>query len=260
MASNASGRAPRVARTEVLQKAGSDQRNYGAPVAPASRGLTGRSYLVFVGVLVAGGGWLVWRRRQRQLALAVSAVSVPTIPEPVAAAPAPRFSVDFLNRLEWKRFEELVAAYYGKTGVVAARTGDGPAGPVHIRISWKGEQRPFASVHCIAQPDGPVGDRPVRLLGEALAADGMRRGYVVTSGAFDDAARTLADAQHITLLPGDLLLEKLNALPDGARAELMKDASTGDYSTPTCSRCDTKMARALGTPWSCPQCGTSLPN
>jgi hypothetical protein len=222
---------------------------------------TRRTYLLGFLVIGAGIGYLVWRRRNKQLILAATAVShSPFMPEP-PAAPGTRFTQDLLNKLEWKRFEELVAAYYNKTGVVASRTKSGPAAPVHIRISWKGEQRPFACVHCIAQPSGLLGPKPVQSLCEVLAAEDIRRGYVVTAGKFGVPARDLAEEKQVTLLPGDIFLEKLNALPDPARAELMKDATAGDYMTPTCPRCETKMSRSLSDPtlWQCPQCGTLLP-
>jgi restriction system protein len=88
----------------------------------------------------------------------------------------------------------------------------------------------------------------------ALSADDIRRGYVVSTGKFNVGARDLAEEKHITLLPGDIFLEKLNALPDAARAELMQQVGSGDYSTPTCPKCETRMVRAPDDPmmWRCP--------
>ena len=215
-------------------------------------------------IIVGGIGYLVWRRRQRQIELAATAVSAtPFAPVavPTPTAPGTRFTVDLLGKLEWKRFEELVAAYYNKTGVVASRTKSGPEVPVHIRISWKGETRPFACVQCIPHPAGLVDAKPLQALCEILSAEDIRRGYVVSSGKFGVPARDLAEEKHITLLPGDIFVEKLNALPDPVRAELMKDATAGDYMTPTCPRCESKMARSPADPsaWQCPECGAVLP-
>ncbi len=222
------------------------------------------STYVIAGVIVIGGiGYLVWRRRQRQIELAATAVSAsPFLPEAVApAATGSRFTVDLLGKLEWKRFEELVASYYNKTGVVASRTKSGPETPVHIRISWKGEPRPFACVQCIPHPAGLIEAKPLQALCEAIAAEDIRRGYVVTSGKFSVPARDLAEEKHITLLSGDIFLEKLNALPEAARSELLRDATAGDYMTPTCPRCEIKMVRSAADPsvWQCAQCGTVLP-
>jgi restriction system protein len=149
-------------------------------------------------------------------------LSIPIAPQKSTGAV---FTADLLSKLEWRRFEELVAAYYSKTGVVATRTKTGPDSPVHIKISWKGEPRPFAYVQCIAHPSGLVDAKPVQNFVAVLAAEDIRRGYVVTPGKFNVAARDVAEEKHITLLPGDIFLEKLNALPAAARAEVMQAIS-----------------------------------
>jgi hypothetical protein len=140
---------------------------------------------IMIVVVVAGGlAYLLWRARQRQLVMAATAVSH----SPFGMAADTRrdtgatLTADLLSKLEWKRFEELVADYYAKTGVVAARTKTGPATPVHIKISWKGEPRPFAYVQCIAHPVGLVDVKPLQDLVAVLTAEDIRRGYVITSG------------------------------------------------------------------------------
>jgi hypothetical protein len=205
---------------------------------------TGSTYLIGAVTIGAGIAFLVWRTRQRQLELAASAVSRTPFSAPAATgAGGAVFTPDLLAKLEWKRFEELVAAYYSKTGVVAVRTKTGPASAVHIKISWKGEPQPFALVQCIAHPQGLIDAKPLHELVTVLAAEDIRRGYVVTTGKFNVPARDFAEEKHITLLPGDILLEKINALPDAARNELMQETTTGDYTTPSCPKCEAKMVR-----------------
>jgi hypothetical protein len=203
-----------------------------AAAEPAPSPISGQVYALAILIVAGGVGFLYWRYRQRQLDLAASSVentpltSTPTTP----AFTGSGFTADVLNTLEWKRFEELVAAYYSKTGVVAVRTKTGPDSPVHIKISWKGEPRPFAYVQCIPHPTGLVDPKPLQALVTALAADDIRRGYVVTSGKFNVPARDFAEEKHLTLLPGDIFLEKLNALPATARTEIMQSISASDMS------------------------------
>ena len=216
-----------------------------AAPAPVESSISNRTYLIGLAVLLGGAGILFWRYRQRQMELAASSVEN----TPVSATNSPvftgnGFSADVLNNLEWKRFEELVTAYYNKTGVVAVRTKTGPNSPVHIKISWKGEPRPFAYVHCIASPTSVIDPRPLQALIAALAADDIRRGYVVTTGKFNVVARDLAEEKHLTLLSGDTLLEKLNAMPSSARTEIMQAVSTGDYTVPSCPKCEAKMVQS----------------
>jgi hypothetical protein len=180
-------------------------------------------------IALAVGGLLIflyWRYRQRQLELAASSVeNTPVASEATPLLTGNLFTVEMLNGLEWRSFEELVASYYNKTGVVAVRTGSGPDSAVHIKISWKGEPRPFAYVQCIAQPTAVIDPKPLEALASALAADDIRRGYVVTSGKFNPAAREFATGKQLTLLPGDVFVEKLNALPASARTEIVKSVS-----------------------------------
>jgi hypothetical protein len=209
---------------------------------------------VIAGVLVFGAiAYVVWRNRQRQLELAATALSGTPFTAQAATTNAVRFDAALLGKLDWKRFEELVASYYSKTGVIAVRTKTGPSSPVHIKISWKGEPRPFAYVHCIANPRGLIEAAPVQALVASLAAEDIRRGYIITTGKFSVGARDLAEEKSITLLAGDIFLEKLNALPDTARAELMQEVTTGDYTTPSCPVCEAKMTRAPEDPdlWRC---------
>ncbi|PTY00504.1 hypothetical protein DB354_01300 [Opitutus sp. ER46] len=219
------------------------------------------SWLIRTGIVAAIVGffaYLFWARRQRQLLLAASAVSRSPFPmEPAPARPASRFSSELLERLEWKAFEELVAGYYNKTGVVATRTKHGPQSPVHIRISWKGETRPFACVQCVSHEPAAIGASRVEALVAAIESEGIRRGYLVTTGSFAVSARDYAEEKHVTLLSGEVLLEKLNTLPDAARADLLQLVAAGDVATPSCPRCETKMVAAAVEPgaWRCPQCG-----
>ncbi|MBI4626491.1 MAG: restriction endonuclease [Verrucomicrobia bacterium] len=219
---------------------------------PVESIFTTQTYVIAFLVIGGGGGYLLWRRQQRQLDLAATAVSQTPFSVQASTGSAAMFDASLLAKLEWKRFEELVASYYSKTGVVAVRTKTGPSSPVHVKISWKGEPRPFACVHCIAHPSGLIDAKPVQELYAVLAAEDIRRGYVVTTGKFSIPARDFAEEKHLTLLSGDLFLEKLNALPDSARAELMEEITAGDYTTPSCPKCDAKAVRADdSSAWHC---------
>lgn len=228
---------------------------------PAVPWFTTQTVVLAIGV--AGAlAYLMWRSRQRALELAATTVSNTPFSEPVAVDNSALFNGEFLAKLEWKRFEELVALYYIKTGVVAVRTKTGPDSPVHLKISWKGETKPFACVQCHANPPGLIRSEPLQSLALALAGAEIRRGYVVTNGKFNVEARDLAEEKHFTLLPGDILLEKLNALPPMARIELMQEMTKGDYTTPTCPKCDVKMVRSGPEAWRCanyPKCEVVLP-
>ncbi len=201
-----------------------------APLPDPTTAIWSGKNFAIVFVIIAGGiGYMVWRRRQHQLLMAATAVShspfeVTQVNDLTSGAV---FSADTLGKLDPRRFEDLVVAYYCKTGVVAVRANEAPESPVHVKISWKGEKRPFACVHCIAQPSGLVDPRPLQQLFDVINAEGIRRGYVVTTGKFSVSARDFAEEKHLTILHGDLFIEKLNALPGPARNEIMNEISGG---------------------------------
>ncbi len=224
-----------------------------AETAETDEGSVGKYVYLGLGVLVVGIGALSWWRRQQALELAATSVAntpvkklVPATPSAAAGnglgraplagaagaasaplgaaartAPAPALTAEYLAQLDANRFEDFVAAYFTKTGVVATRTRASAVSPLHIRISWKGAPRAFASVHCIPQETGEVDARALHGFAAALAAEDLRRGYVVTSGHFSSSAQKVAADKHLTLLPIDGLLEKIQGLSESARKELI---------------------------------------
>jgi hypothetical protein len=201
------------------------------PIEEPDSAFGSRLFLIAGAVVLGGIILLYWRYRQRQFVLAAtSVVNTPLTPTNPPAFTGNGFTAEELSKLEWKRFEELVTAYYSKTGVVAVRTKTGPDSPVHIKISWKGEPRPFAYVQCLARPSGLIDLKPLQSLVAALEADNIRRGYVVTSGKFNVQARDFAEEKHLTLLSSEVFLEKLNALPSAARTEIVQSIGAKDSS------------------------------
>jgi hypothetical protein len=222
---------------------------------PATSGISTRTYVLAIITVAGGVALLFWRVRQRSLELAATRVSQTPFSSgaPQNDAGGAQFSAEFLGKLEWKRFEELVEAYYSKTGVVATRNKGGPASAAQVKIAWKGEPRPFALVRCVSHPPDLIEVKPLQELYTLLAAEDIRRGYVVTTGRFSVPARDYAEEKHLTLLPGEIFLEKLNALPGPARTEIMNAASAGDCTTPSCPTCEAKMTRSTEVPsgWRC---------
>lgn len=201
------------------------------PGDPEVRFVTTQTYVLAAVTILGGIGYLFWRRAQRAMELAATTVSRTPFETPVVDSGA-MFTAELLGRLDAARFERLVASYYAKTGVVSESTRAGPDAAVHIKIFWKGEPKPFAGVQCHARPSGLIPGKPLQELFAALSEAEIRRGYVVTTGKFTVEARDFAEEKHFTLLTGDMLLEKLNALPAPARSDLLKETSTEPAHSP----------------------------
>jgi len=155
-----------------------------------------------------------------------------------------KWTPELLKHLEWRRFEELCAAYFAAAPEGGAR----------------------ALVHCEPWNAYRVGVKPVRELRAAMAAAGVAEGVLVTAGRFTQQAADFAARNHIELIDGASLLEKLAGLGPEQAAALLKLATQGDFITPTCPSCGVKMALRTSTQggrkfWGCvnyPRCKQTL--
>jgi len=151
------------------------------------------------------------------------------------------WSADVLQRLEWRRFEELCVAYFEALGFRAQTARLGANGGIDVKL-YRGEsQTPAVIVRCKAWNADMVGVTPVRELRGAMAAQEVDQGFFVASGAFTREAREFAAQEKINLLGGDGLLEMIKALAPEQSAALLRLATQGDFSTPTCPACGVKM-------------------
>ena len=152
-----------------------------------------------------------------------------------------RWSLELLRRLEWRRFEELCAAYYEVA---------------------EGADKPPSVVQCKPSSVYTVGIKPVRELRAAMAATGVPQGVLVACGTFTSEAKEFSRGENIQLIDGGELLRKIGALAPEQGQALLKLATAGDFSTPTCPACGIKMsARTSSTEgrkfWGClnyPRC------
>jgi len=169
-----------------------------------------------------------------------------------------QLTTELLNQLEWRRFEMLVTAFFNSIGHRATRSRVGADGGVDVYVYRQGEGRPFACVQCKAWHTYKVGVKPVRELFGVMAAEGINEGFFATTGQFTEEAREFASGKALSLLTGDIVIEKVNALPDGVRTALLRGLTEGDYTTPTCPSCDVKMVLRTakdGEFWGCPNYG-----
>jgi len=167
------------------------------------------------------------------------------------------WSLELLKKLEWRRFEELCAAYFGMLGFTARTTRFAPDGAVDIDLYESGSERLSIIVQCKAWSTHTVGIQLVRKLRSAMAAQKAAEGVLVASGKFTREARDFAAKEHISLIDGADFLGKITALVPEQAAALLKSATQGDYLTPTCPACAIKMTSCTNTEagrkyWGCP--------
>ena len=155
-----------------------------------------------------------------------------------------KWSPELLKQLEWRRFEELCAAYYEAMGLTTKVGAPGAGGGVDIIVKSKDS---LFLARAKAWDAYRVGIKSVLELRSAMAAAKMSRGVLLTAGRFTQEAVTLAGKEDIQMIDGGALLEKLAALPPEKSQALLKFATQGDFLTPTCPACSIKMTSRQST-------------
>jgi len=173
-----------------------------------------------------------------------------------------RWSLELLRRLEWRRFEELCTAYYDALGFTTTQARSGADGGADIGLVAGGADQVSSIVQCKGSSVYTVGIKPVRELRAAMAAAGVPQGVLLACGTFTSEAKEFSRGENIQLVDGAELLRKIGALAPEQGQALLKLATAGDFSTPTCPACGIKMtARTSSTEgrkfWGClnyPRC------
>ena len=183
-----------------------------------------------------------------------------------AAVDTSAWTLNLLRALEWKRFEELCAAYFRQLGFRTRMTRAGPDGGVDIHLLAEGSDQSAVLVQCKAWNSYDVGVKAVRELLGVMTAEGVAEGVFVTTGRYTQAARDFVAGKDIMLIDGPDLLAKIGALREERQRELLAVATAGDFTRPTCPSCGVKMVRRIARTagdafWGCtqfPGCRTAM--
>src|SRR6266446_2817941 len=141
-------------------------------------------------------------------------------------AAAPRWSLELLRRLEWRRFEELCAAY--------------------CEVA-EGADQPSSVVQCKPWSVYTVGIKAVRELRAAMAAAGVPQGVLVACGTFTSEAKEFSRGENIELIDGAELLRKIGALAPEQGQALLKLATAGFFPPPPSPPGGTKIPAGGGS-------------
>lgn len=167
-----------------------------------------------------------------------------------------RWSLDVLERIEWKRLEDLCCAFYGEIGVRAEVTPLGADGGIDVRLFQDETDavRTTAVIQCKAW-NQQVGVKPVRELRGVMTHEKVEKALLMAPRGFTKDAHAFAAKNSIELLDGEFFLAILERLPEAAKRRLLDLATEGDWTTPSCPGCGTKMVARDGNRgpfWGCP--------
>lgn len=184
---------------------------------------------------------------------------ITTEPQEIIKSIPEQLTAEVLREIEWKRFETLCSELLNTLGYVAIETDYGPDGGIDITVRRNGEYEPFGIVQCKAWSSN-VKETEIRDLLGTMTKHQYNQGMLMTTSEFTSNAREFAKGTKVTLVTGDMIVSKVNRLPDEDRKKLLSKILDGDYKTPTCPKCGIKMNLKTATKgpqagknfWGCP--------
>jgi len=156
------------------------------------------------------------------------------------------WSLKLIQDIEWKKFEELSTAYYIEKGIKAEATSLGADGGIDIKLYQDDSGNPTSIVQCKAWNTRFVGVKEIREFLGVMSHEKIAKGFYMASGKYSDDAKEIAKANRITMITGEMLLMMIKRLPDDAQKRLLDQATEGDYTTPSCPSCGSKMIKRSG--------------
>lgn len=156
------------------------------------------------------------------------------------------WSMELLQQIEWKLFEDISAAYYKEKGIRAELTKLGADGGIDIKLFQDDSGKPTSLVQCKAWNTKLVGVKPIREFLGVMSHEKIPKGFFMASGAYSPDAIEIAKANGITLVDGKMFLAMIQRLPADAQQRLLDLATAGEYTTPSCPSCGVKMLRRSG--------------
>jgi restriction system protein len=170
-------------------------------------------------------------------------VVVPSQPKHM---PPAKWSVALIRSLDWKVYEDLCAGYFKATGRRAEVTSLGADGGVDIRLYRLDKPEKLQGIaQCKAWSKKPIGVREIREFFGVMTDVGCPTGVYLTTSSYTADAQSFAEGKRIKLVDTDKLLKLILALPDEAKASLLNQTTYGDYTTPSCPNCGTKLISRL---------------
>jgi restriction system protein len=174
------------------------------------------------------------------------------------------WDIELLKSLEWKRFEEVCKELLILKNYDAELTEIGPDNGIDIKIYHNHKLIAFAQCKAWTKK---VGVKEIRELYGVMASKKIEHGLFFTTSQFTEEAIKFGKEGNIKIIDGNLFITQIKALPVTHQKSLYTFATSGDYTTPTCARCNTKMvmrtAQKTGNNfWGCqnfPRCRSTLP-
>ncbi|MCH9757497.1 MAG: restriction endonuclease [Proteobacteria bacterium] len=171
------------------------------------------------------------------------------------------WSVTLIKELDWKVFEQLCADYLSAQGYQAIVTNTGADGGIDIKIYGRDAPDEVIGIAQCKAWKKQVGIKEVRELLGIMADASYKFGIYFATSTYTQEAIIFAKNNNIQLMDAVQLLHDIEQFPIKIQEKILIRATAGDYTTPSCPNCDSKLViktsqkgRTAGEQfWACPQ-------
>lgn len=175
------------------------------------------------------------------------------------------WSLALLKEMDWKRFELLCAEYFRCLGKRVETLDQGADGGIDARVYSDKTNLLEYAIQCKSWSSS-VGVKHLRELFGVMTHEVAGKGIFITTSDFTDEAKKFAEAnsKRMFLIDGEKFLSMILKLKDEQKAKLLSFATEGDYTTPSCASCGTKLVKRTSNNksfWGCsnfPRCRTTM--
>jgi restriction system protein len=152
-----------------------------------------------------------------------------------------KWDTAFIKSLEWKRYEEVCTEYLKLKNCNANVTSIGADGGIDIKIN-DNQGNLFAIAQCKSW-NKPIGVSLIRELYGVMASENIKYGIFLTTSIFSPDALEFAQNKTLILIDADEFINLINNLDEPSKQRINQIATEGDYTTPTCVKCNVKMVK-----------------
>ncbi|MDQ7089041.1 MAG: restriction endonuclease [Methylococcales bacterium] len=150
-----------------------------------------------------------------------------------------KLTKSLLLSIDWKNYENVCIEYLRIRNWKANGTGNGADGGIDITINSL-EGKLVGIAQCKAWKK-QIGVNLVRELFGVMASEGVEKGIFFTTSTFTPDAKTFCVNKKLYLIDCNELINRMNKLEESHQVKLLAVATSGNYTTPTCAKCNVKM-------------------
>jgi len=152
-----------------------------------------------------------------------------------------QWSLQLLQDMDWKLFVELCAHYYESLGYLIKIASAGEHKSVDIYLYKSNKPNKILGIIKCKQWRKLVGINLVKALAAIQSDKKIPLAVFFSSSGFSKTSISFCEEKHLKLVSGEELLDQISKLPLNIQEKLLTEAVRGDYTTPSCVKCNAKM-------------------